>query len=123
MNAYHANKGGHMATIKKAVEDALLELLDEGKIIIKGPDGDEMEDLTVEMKLTEDDDYDSDDESSEDESGEDEDECAGRAHGVHHDDERAGGSGEGERREFTLGFASGRDGSDVANVADRVASS
>lgn len=73
MNAYHANKGGHMATIKKAVEDALLELLDEGKIIIKGPDGDEMEDLTVDMKLTEDDDdYDSDDESSEDED-EDED--------------------------------------------------
>ena len=73
MNAYHANKGGHMATIKKAVEDALLELLDEGKIIIKGPDGDEMEDLTVDMKLTEDDDdYDSDDESSEEED-EDED--------------------------------------------------
>ena len=61
-----------MATIKKAVEDALLELLDEGKIIIKGPDGDEMEDLTVEMKLTEDDDYDFDDESVEDED-EDED--------------------------------------------------
>ena len=73
MNAYHANKGGHMATIKKAVEDALLELLDEGKIIIKGPDGDEMEDLTVEMKLTEDDDYDSD-YDSDDESSEDEDE-------------------------------------------------
>jgi len=73
MNAYHANKGGHMATIKKAVEEAILELIDEGKIIIKGPDGDEMEDLTVEMKLTEDDDdYDSDDESSEDED-EDED--------------------------------------------------
>ena len=74
MNVYHANKGGHMATIKKAVEEAILELIDEGKIIIKGPDGDEMEDLTVEMKLTEDDDdYDSDDESSEDED-EDEDE-------------------------------------------------
>jgi len=72
MNAYHVNKGGHMATIKKAVEDALLELLDEGKIIIKGPDGDEMEDLTVEVKLTEDDDYDSDEESVEDED-EDED--------------------------------------------------
>ena len=73
MNVYHANKGGHMATIKKAVEEAILELIDEGKIIIKGPDGDEMEDLTVEMKLTEDDDdYDSDDESSEDED-EDED--------------------------------------------------
>ena len=71
MNAYHANKGGHMATIKKAVEEAILELIDEGKIIIKGPDGDEMEDLTVEMKLTEDDDYDSDDESSEDEDEDD----------------------------------------------------
>lgn len=72
MNAYHANKGGHMATIKKAVEDAILELLDEGKIIIKGPDGDEMEDLTVEFKLTEDDDYVvSDDESEEDEEEDD----------------------------------------------------
>ena len=72
MNAYHANKGGHMATIKKAVEEAILELIDEGKIIIKGPDGDEMEDLTVEMKLTEDDDdYDSDDELSEDEDEDD----------------------------------------------------
>ena len=72
MSAYHVNKGDTMATIKQAVEDALLELLDEGKIVIKGPDGDEMEDLTVEFKLTEDDDYDSDDESSEDED-EDED--------------------------------------------------
>jgi hypothetical protein len=61
-----------MATIKKAVEDAILELLDEGKIIIKGPDGDEMEDLTVEFKLTEDDDYVvSDDESEEDEEEDD----------------------------------------------------
>jgi len=71
-NAYHANKGGHMATIKKAVEDAILELLDEGKIIIKGPDGDEMEDLTVEFKLTEDDDYDSDEESEDEEEESDE---------------------------------------------------
>ena len=74
MNAYHANKGGHMATIKKAVEDAILELLDEGKIIIKGPDGDEMEDLTVEFKLTEDDDYVVSDDESEEEDEEDDDE-------------------------------------------------
>jgi len=74
MNAYHANKGGHMATIKKAVEDAILELLDEGKIILKGPDGDEMEDLTVEFKLTEDDDYVVSDDESEEDDEEDDDE-------------------------------------------------
>ena len=74
MSAYHVNKGDTMATIKQAVEDALLELLDEGKIIIKGPDGEEMEDLTVEMKVAEDDNlYDSEDSSSDDEDFEDED--------------------------------------------------
>jgi hypothetical protein len=74
MSAYHVNKGDTMATIKQAVEDALLELLDEGKIIIKGPDGEEMEDLTVEMKVVEDDNrYDSEDSSSDDEDFEDED--------------------------------------------------
>ena len=72
MNAYHVNKGGNMTTIKKAVEDAIVELLDEGKIVIKGPDGDEMEDLTVEFKLTEDDDYDSDEESEDEEEESDE---------------------------------------------------
>ena len=61
-----------MTTIKKAVEDAIVELLDEGKIVIKGPDGDEMEDLTVEFKLTEDDDYDSDEESEDEEEESDE---------------------------------------------------
>jgi hypothetical protein len=74
MSAYHVNKGDTMATIKQAVEDALLELLDEGKIVIKGPDGEEMEDLTVEMKVVEDDNlYDSEDSSSDDEDLEDED--------------------------------------------------
>ena len=74
MSAYHVNKGDTMATIKQAVEDALLELLDEGKIIIKGPDGEEMEDLTVEMKVVEDDNlHDSEDSSSDDEDFEDED--------------------------------------------------
>jgi hypothetical protein len=74
MSAYHVNKGDTMATIKQAVEDALLELLDEGKIVIKGPDGEEMEDLTIEMKVVEDDNlYESEDSSSDDEDLEDED--------------------------------------------------
>lgn len=59
-----------MATIKKAVEEAILELIDEGKLVIKGPDGEEMEDLSVEMKVVEDDDYSEDDES-EDDDGDD----------------------------------------------------
>jgi len=73
MNAYHANKGEHMATIKKAVEDAILELLDEGKIVIKGPDGEEMEDLSIEMKMVEDDDYSEDDSEDDSEEFEDDD--------------------------------------------------
>ena len=73
MSVYHANKGEHMATIKKAVEDAILELLDEGKIVIKGPDGEEMEDLSIEMKMVEDDDY-SEDDSDDDSDNESEDE-------------------------------------------------
>ena len=55
-----------MATIKKAVEEAILELIDEGKLVIKGPDGEEMEDLSIEMKTVEDDDYSEDDESDDD---------------------------------------------------------
>ena len=74
MNAYHANKGdNHMATIKKAVEEAILELIDEGKLVIKGPDGEEMEDLSIEMKMIEEDDYSEDDEDSDDEDFDDED--------------------------------------------------
>ena len=63
-----------MATIKKAVEEAILELIDEGKLVIKGPDGEEMEDLSVEMKMVEEDDYSEDDESddeSDDDDGDD----------------------------------------------------
>jgi len=73
MSVFHANKGEHMATIKKAVEDAILELIDEGKLVIKGPDGEEMEDLSIEMKMVEDDDYsdDSDDDSEEFEDDDD----------------------------------------------------
>ena len=61
-----------MATIKQAVEEAILELIDEGKLIIKGPNGEEMEDLSVEMKMVEDDDY-SDDSEDDSEEFEDDD--------------------------------------------------
>ena len=79
MNVSHANKGAHMSTIKKAVEDAILELIDEGKLVIKGPDGEEMDDLSIEMKLVEDEGYDNtysddEDESDDEDSDDDEDE-------------------------------------------------
>jgi Ran GTPase-activating protein (RanGAP) involved in mRNA processing and transport len=74
MNAYHANKGGHMAkSIQQMVEEAIQNMIADGKIIINESDsGDQIEDLEVAIASTEDDDYDSDDESSEDED-EDED--------------------------------------------------
>lgn len=73
MNVYHANKGdNHMATIKKAVEGAILELIDEGKLVIKGPDGEEMDDLSIEIKMVEDEDY-SDDSEDDSENFEDDD--------------------------------------------------
>ena len=62
-----------MATIKKAVEDAILELIDEGKLVIKGPDGEEMDDLSIEMKMVEDDDYSEDDSDDDSEEFEDDD--------------------------------------------------
>ena len=64
-----------MSTIKKAVEDAILELIDEGKLVIKGPDGEEMDDLSIEMKVVEDDGYDNtySDDEDEDESDDDDD--------------------------------------------------
>ena len=66
-----------MATIKKAVEDAILELIDEGKLVIKGPDGEEMEDLSIEMKVVEVDGYDNtysdDEDESDDEDFDDDD--------------------------------------------------
>ena len=66
MNAYHANKGGHMATLKDQIEQALMDLIDEGKLVIKGPDGEEMEDMSIEIKAVEEDIYDDEDESEED---------------------------------------------------------
>lgn len=69
-----------MGSIKKAVEDAIMELIDDGKLIIKGPDGEEMEDLSIEMKLVEEDDEedsygydDEDDDREEDDSDEETD--------------------------------------------------
>ena len=64
--------GGNMATLKEAVENALMDLIDEGKLVIKGPEGETMEDMSVEIKAVEDDIYDSDDELDEDsEEGDD----------------------------------------------------
>jgi len=54
-----------MATLKDQIEMALMELIDEGKLVIKGPDGEEMEDMSIEIKAIEDDIY--DDESSDEE--------------------------------------------------------
>ena len=62
-----------MATIKDAVEQAIMELIDDGKLVIKGPDGEEMDDMSIEVKAVEDDDYDSD-ESDDDEEEDEEDE-------------------------------------------------
>ena len=50
-----------MATLKDQIEQALMELIDEGKLVIKGPDGEEMEDMSIEIKAVEDDIYDDED--------------------------------------------------------------
>jgi len=44
-----------------------MELIDEGKLVIKGPDGEEMEDMSIEIKAVEEDIYDDEDESFDDE--------------------------------------------------------
>lgn len=69
-----------MTSIKKAVEDAIMELIDEGKLVIKGPDGEEMEDLSIETKFVDEDDdiedsynYDDEDDEEEDDSDEETD--------------------------------------------------
>jgi len=56
-----------MATLKDQIEQALMELIDEGKLVIKGPDGEEMEDMSIEIKAVEEDIYDDEDESFDDE--------------------------------------------------------
>ena len=55
-----------MATLKDQIEQALMELIDDGKLVIKGPDGEIMDDMTVEIAAVEEDIYDEDDESVED---------------------------------------------------------
>ena len=55
-----------MATLKDQIEQALMELIDEGKLVIKGPDGEIMDDMTVEIAAVEEDIYDDEDESEED---------------------------------------------------------
>lgn len=59
-----------MSSLKETVEQAIMELIDDGKLVIVGPDGQSMDDLSIEIKST---DYDYD-EDSEDESEEDSDE-------------------------------------------------
>jgi len=69
MNAYHANKGGHMAkSIQTLVEEAIQNMIADGKIIINESDsGDQIEDLEVAIAPTEEnDDYDSDEDEDED---------------------------------------------------------
>jgi hypothetical protein len=61
-----------MATLKDAVEQAIMELIDDGKLVIKGPDGQEMDDMSIEMKAVSDDDYDLDDSDDDSDSEEDE---------------------------------------------------
>ena len=63
--------GGNMATLKEAVENALMDLIDEGKLVVKGRNGETMEDMSVEIKAVEDDDYDSDIYDSDDSEDED----------------------------------------------------
>ena len=55
-----------MATLKDEIEKALMELIDEGKLVIKGPDGDIMDDLSIEIKAVEEDIYDDEDQMDED---------------------------------------------------------
>ena len=55
-----------MATLKDQIEQALMELIDDGKLVIKGPDGEIMDDMTVEIAAVEEDIYDDEDESEED---------------------------------------------------------
>ena len=55
-----------MATLKDEIEKALMELIDEGKLVIKGPDGEIMDDMTVEIAAVEEDIYDDEDEMDED---------------------------------------------------------
>ena len=55
-----------MATLKDEIEKALMELIDEGKLVIKGPEGDIMDDLSIEIKAVEEDIYDDEDQMDED---------------------------------------------------------
>lgn len=55
-----------MATLKDEIEKALMELIDEGKLVIKGPEGDIMDDMSIEIKTVEEDIYDDEDQMDED---------------------------------------------------------
>jgi hypothetical protein len=59
-------------TIQEMVEEAVKNMVEDGKLVIQNDSGDTIEDLTVAIDGPEDDDYEDDSESDEDED-EDED--------------------------------------------------
>lgn len=59
-------------TIQEMVEEAVKNMVEDGKLVIQNDSGDTIEDLTVVIDQPEDDDYEDDSESDEDED-EDED--------------------------------------------------
>ena len=60
-------------SIREMVEEAIKDMITDGRIVIQDDSGDEIEDLTVAIDGPEDDDYEDDSESDED-SDEDSDE-------------------------------------------------
>jgi len=59
-------------TIQEMIEEAVKNMVEDGKLVIQNDSGDTIEDLTVAIDQPEDDDYEDDSESDEDED-EDED--------------------------------------------------
>ncbi len=59
-------------TIQEMVEEAVKNMVEDGKLVIQNDSGDTIEDLTVVIDQPEDDDYEDDSESDEDEEDSDE---------------------------------------------------
>ena len=76
-NAYHANKGGHMAerSLKDLVAEAINEVITDGKLQIQDLNGDKIEDLEIAYVEDEvEDELEDDSDDSEDDSEEDSEE-------------------------------------------------
>ncbi len=58
-------------TIQEMVEEAVKNMVEDGKLVIQNDSGDTIEDLTVAIDGPEDDDYEDDSESDEDEDEDD----------------------------------------------------